>query len=56
MCDVTVLPLRVAKYYINSKFPDSLFITGELFDSIPISAAFAVSPDHQMLAGLFWTR
>ncbi|WP_429102017.1 ATP-binding protein [Aeromonas rivipollensis] len=49
VCDVTVLPLRVAKYYINSKFPDSLFITGELFDSIPISAAFAVSPDHQML-------
>ena len=49
VCDVTVLPLRVAKYYINSKFPDSLFITGELFDSIPISAALAVSPDHQML-------
>ncbi|MGV2846112.1 ATP-binding protein [Aeromonas hydrophila] len=49
LCDVAVLPLRVAKYYINSKFPDSLLITGELFDSIPIGAAFAVSPDHQSL-------
>ncbi|WP_265422511.1 ATP-binding protein [Aeromonas salmonicida] len=49
LCDVAVLPLRVAKYYINSKFPDSLLITGELFDSIPIGAAFAVSPDHQIL-------
>lgn len=49
VCDVTVLPLRVAKYYINSKFPDSLIITGELFESIPIGAAFAVSPDHQIL-------
>ena len=48
-CDVTVLPLRVAKYYINSKFPDSLLITGELFDSIPIGAAFAVSPKQHML-------
>lgn len=48
-CDVTVLPLRVAKYYINSKFQDSLLITGELFESIPISAAFAVSPDRQIL-------
>lgn len=48
-CDVTVLPLRVAKYYINSKFPGSLFITGELFGSIPVGAAFAVSPDHQLL-------
>ncbi|MDM5078406.1 transporter substrate-binding domain-containing protein [Aeromonas media] len=49
VCDVTVLPLRVAKYYINSKFPGSLFITGELFDSIPVGAAFAVAPDHQIL-------
>jgi len=49
VCDVTVLPLRVAKYYINSKFPGSLFITGELFDSIPIGAAFAVAPEHQIL-------
>ncbi|HAT2715857.1 TPA: transporter substrate-binding domain-containing protein, partial [Aeromonas hydrophila] len=48
-CDVTVLPLRVAKYYINSKFPDSLLITGELFDSIPIGAAFAVLPKQHML-------
>lgn len=38
VCDVTILPLRVAKYYVNSKFPDSLIITGELFDSIPIGA------------------
>ncbi|MFM4911027.1 ATP-binding protein [Aeromonas dhakensis] len=49
LCDVAVLPLRVAKYYINSKFPDSLLITGELFDSIPIGAAFAVAPDRQIL-------
>ncbi|WP_429066772.1 ATP-binding protein [Aeromonas bestiarum] len=49
ICDVAVLPLRVAKYYINSKFPDSLLITGELFDSIPIAAAFAVSPDDKIL-------
>ncbi|MGG5828632.1 hypothetical protein, partial [Aeromonas salmonicida] len=27
VCDVVVLPLRVAKYYINSKFPDSLLVT-----------------------------
>ncbi|MFQ1768955.1 ATP-binding protein [Aeromonas veronii] len=49
LCDVTVLPLRVAKYYINSKFQDSLFITGELFESIPISAAFAVPPERRIL-------
>ncbi|WP_323905446.1 transporter substrate-binding domain-containing protein [Aeromonas caviae] len=49
VCDVTILPLRVAKYYVNSKFPDSLLITGELFDSIPIGAAFAVTPAHPVL-------
>ena len=49
VCDVTILPLRVAKYYLNSKFPDSLLITGELFDSIPIGAAFAVTPVHPIL-------
>nr|AAX49388.1 BvgS [Aeromonas piscicola] len=41
-CSVAVLPLRVAKYLINSKFPDRLTIRGELFNSIPISAALAV--------------
>ena len=49
VCDVTILPLRVAKYYVNSKFPDSLIITGELFDSIPIGAALAVTPAHPVL-------
>ena len=55
VCDVTILPLRVAKYYVNSKFPDSLLITGELFDSIPIGAAFAVTPRIPYY-GTFWTR
>ncbi len=52
VCDVTVLPLRVAKYYVNSKFPDSLLITGELFDSIPIGAAFAVSQENTVLRNI----
>lgn len=55
VCDVAILPLRVAKYYVNSKFPDSLLITGELFDSIPIGAAFAVTP-RIPYCGTFWTR
>lgn len=52
VCDVVVLPLRVAKYYINSKFPDSLLVTGELFESVPIGASFMVSYENQMLRNI----
>ncbi|MFQ2200077.1 ATP-binding protein [Aeromonas hydrophila] len=53
-CDVTILPLRTAKYYINtnSVFRDNLYIAGELFDSIPVTANFAVSPDKKILADI----
>lgn len=54
-CDVIILPLRTAKYYINSNsfFRDNLYISGELFDSIPATANFAVTPDNKILAEIF---
>ncbi|MGN5068266.1 response regulator [Aeromonas hydrophila] len=48
-CDVTIMPLRGAKFFINSQFPDSLHIAGELFDSNPIGASFAALPSQSEL-------
>ncbi|KHA54661.1 histidine kinase [Aeromonas hydrophila] len=48
-CDVVVLPLRMAKYQINNKYPESLVITGELFNSIPIGVSFAVLKEQSRL-------
>ena len=51
-CDVTVLPLRGAKFFINSQFSDSLHIAGELFDSKPIGAHFAAQPSQSELVSV----
>lgn len=51
-CDVIVLPLRGAKFFINSQFSDSLHIAGELFDSKPIGASFAALPSQSELVAV----
>lgn len=52
ICDVTILPLRGAKFFINSQFSDSLHIVGELFDSNPIGASFAALPSQSELVSV----
>ncbi|WP_421206745.1 response regulator [Aeromonas sp. 601027] len=51
-CDMALVPLRAAKYLINSEYSDSLIIAGELFDSMPIRASFAVNQDQSNLIGI----
>lgn len=51
-CDMALIPLRAAKYLINSEYSDSLIVAGELFDSIPIKASFAVNKDQTKLIGI----
>lgn len=54
-CDVTVVPLRTAKFYINSRteFRNKLIISGELFNSIPATANFAFLPKNTILESIF---
>ncbi|MCE9935555.1 ATP-binding protein [Aeromonas salmonicida] len=51
-CDMALVPLRAAKYLINSEYSDSLIIVGELFDSMPIGASFAANKDQPNLIGI----
>ncbi|WP_421313196.1 response regulator [Aeromonas sp. 603404] len=52
-CDVTILPLRVAKFFVNADFPESLYIADELFDSAPFGASFAGTPSQKELIAIF---
>lgn len=52
MCDIAVLPSRVAKYFVNTYYQDSLVISGELFGSVPISANFASLPSQKVLVDI----
>ncbi|MGT4067300.1 UNVERIFIED_CONTAM: transporter substrate-binding domain-containing protein [Aeromonas hydrophila] len=48
-CDIVILPSRVAKYFIDTYYKDSLYISGELYGSVPISANFAALPAQEIL-------
>ncbi|HDZ8847786.1 TPA: transporter substrate-binding domain-containing protein [Aeromonas veronii] len=49
-CDAVILPLRVAKYFVNFNYPDQLVIGGELFESMPLGAGFmARQADRQLI-------
>ncbi|MFB0725394.1 transporter substrate-binding domain-containing protein [Aeromonas salmonicida] len=48
-CDMALAPLRAAKYLINSEHAETLVIVGEIFESQPISAAFAFNRDQENL-------
>ncbi|MGY3928713.1 ATP-binding protein [Aeromonas simiae] len=54
-CDVAILPLRVAKFFINTEFPDRLHIAGELFGSVPLGAGFAALPAQKSLVDILDT-
>ena len=56
VCDVTILPLRVAKYYVNSKFPDSLLSSRESCSIPSPSVPRLRSPPRIPYCGTFWTR
>lgn len=51
-CDMALAPLRAAKYLINSEYSERLIIIGELFESQPISAKFAVNRDQVELLNI----
>ncbi|HEA3131721.1 TPA: transporter substrate-binding domain-containing protein [Aeromonas hydrophila] len=51
-CDIAVLPSRIASYFINTYYYDSLYISGELFNSIPVGASFASLPSKNILIGI----
>ncbi|QGZ71104.1 response regulator [Aeromonas hydrophila] len=53
-CDMTIIPLRTAKFYLNSKseMRSKLIISGELFGSVPVTANFAVLPKKNMLLSI----
>ncbi|WP_318528686.1 transporter substrate-binding domain-containing protein, partial [Aeromonas hydrophila] len=48
-CDVVILPLRVAKFFINADYPMQLFIAGELFNSAQTGTSFAALPKSKIL-------
>ncbi|MEN3802973.1 transporter substrate-binding domain-containing protein [Aeromonas veronii] len=54
-CDMTIIPLRTAKFYINSKsdFRAKLVISGELFNSVPLTANFAFEKNNKILLDIF---
>lgn len=48
-CDVVILPLRTARFLIGTKYSDSLFISGDAFDSQPVEVSFAAKFSHEKL-------
>ncbi|WP_323912556.1 ATP-binding protein [Aeromonas veronii] len=52
ICDIAVLPSRVAKYFVHTYYQDSLVISGELFESVPISANFASLHSQKILVDI----
>ncbi len=52
LCDVIVLPLRIAKFFVSSEYSETLFIAGELFESTPIGAGFAALSSQKPLINI----
>lgn len=51
-CDIIILPLRIAKFFVNADFPEDLYIAGELFGSVPFGASFAGKPSQKELISI----
>ncbi|MCX9134878.1 ATP-binding protein, partial [Aeromonas veronii] len=51
-CISAVMPLRVAKYFVNRGSSKELAVGGELYDSTPIAASFAALSENALLLGI----
>ncbi|HEA3202499.1 TPA: transporter substrate-binding domain-containing protein [Aeromonas veronii] len=52
LCDIVILPLRVARFLIETKYQDSLIISGDAFESRPVAATFAAKTSHKELVAI----
>lgn len=52
LCDVVILPLRTARFLIDTKYPDSLIISGDAFESKPVALSFAAKPSQNSLISI----
>lgn len=51
-CISAVIPLRIAKYMINTSFTKNLTIDGQLYESTPIATSFAALSENALLLGI----
>ncbi len=52
ICDIVVLPLRTARFLIDTKYIDSLYIAGEAFASQTIPVNFSSIPSQNVLVSI----
>ncbi|MBJ6922744.1 PAS domain-containing protein, partial [Vibrio cholerae] len=52
ICDIVVLPLRTARFLIDTKYIDSLYIAGEAFSSQTIPVNFSSIPSQNALVSI----